>query len=304
MLDSASPSYASLKIFLERGFALIPIPFGEKGPRATGWNLRQNCVLAPDQISLLSHQNVGLAHAYCTPTPTCAIDVDHYWNAKKWLTSHGIDLDILLSTADAVMISSGKIGSLKLLYRLPPDTTPLESKKITGPDGKSAIEFRCATKDGKTVQDVLPPSRHPSGHDYEWVGNGDPLNIPEIPPGLLSLWFTLISNGSRVTLRSRSLNLLHNKRQESPRELAFLQYLLSYISADCPYEIWRNVVWAILSTGWLCAEDEAQKWSESAPHRYNEDAFWLVANSYIPDYSSPITYGTIFYYARQGGFNG
>jgi hypothetical protein len=47
----------------------------------------------------------------------------------------------------------------------------LETKKVNGSDGKSAVEFRCATKEGKTVQDVLPSSIHPDGHQYQWLLN-------------------------------------------------------------------------------------------------------------------------------------
>lgn len=294
----------TLEQMVQSGLTVIPIPLGEKGPCTEGWNLRKNCIKDPRNVGQLVGKNVGLAHAYCTPTPTCAIDIDHLTHASEWLASYGIDSNSFLFAPDSVVIWSGKKGSLKLLYRLPGGTSPLESKKIVGPDGKSALEFRCATKDGKTVQDILPPSRHPDGHDYRWVGNGSPLKLPVIPTSLLSLWLTLIANGSRVALRGRGSQTIINQRQESPRELANLRRLLSYISADCPYEVWRNVVWAILSTGWLSAEDIAKKWSESALHRYDEDAFWLVTNSYIPNHSSQITFGTLYHYARLGGFNG
>jgi hypothetical protein len=76
------------------------------------------------------------------------------------------------------------------------------------------------------------------------------------------------------------------------------------IDADCDYETWRNIVWAVLSTGWSCAEDIAYEWSKSAPDRFDEDAFWLVANSYTPDHTSPITVGTIYHFAWLGGWNG
>jgi hypothetical protein len=289
---------------LQSGLMLVPIPYGEKGPRTEGWNLRENCVADFHISGQLLAGNVGLAHAYCTPNPTCAIDIDHYRHAKAWLATHGIELEPLLKAVDAVVIWSGKKGSIKLLYRLPAATGPLESKKINGPDGKSALEFRCATKDGKTVQDVLPPSMHPDGRTYEWVGNGNPLKLPVIPADLLALWQLMIANGSRVALRSRDSKFIYNQRQESPREIANLYNLLSYINADCSYEQWRNIIWAILSTCWLCAEEIARSWSMSATNRYDEAAFWAVANSYMPSHLNQITFGTIFHHARLGGWNG
>jgi len=289
---------------IQAGMALVPVPLKEKGPNLKNWNLPGNCVTDTRHAAQFSGINVGLAHAYCKPTPTCAIDVDHYKHGKAWLATHGIDLGNLLFSSDAVVILSGKKYSLKLLYRLPPGSSALESKKIVGPDGKSAIEFRCASKDGKTVQDLLPPSLHPAGRSYEWTGSGNPLEIPEIPADLICLWQMLISNGSRVSARRYPQSTKQSQRQESPRQVATMTDALCHISADCTYEHWRNIVWAILSTGWTCAEDVARNWSLSAPDRYNEDAFWLLANSYIPNHTNPISAGTIVHYARFGGWNG
>jgi putative DNA primase/helicase len=285
------------------GLALIPIPLGSKGPNHEGWNLMQNCINNPRKLTDFLGKNIGLAHAYCTPTPTLAIDIDNYHHAKSWLVSHGIDLNGLLEATDAVVIWSGKKYSLKLLYRLPVGQSALESKKIVGLDGKSALEFRCATKDGKTVQDVLPPSIHPEGHQYTWIGLGDPLKIPQIPECILKVWLLLIQNGVRVSNRS-SFSCGHvHRRPETPRQVARLEAMLNHIYADCEYQTWRNVIWAILSTGWECSEDVAYKWSKTAPARFEEDSFWLVANSYIPDHDQQITIGTIHHLARIGGWN-
>lgn len=293
----------STKQLLQAGMALVPIPFGTKGPVTKNWNLREHCVTDGRFLDTLKSLNVGLAHAYCTPTPTCAIDIDFYPYAKQWFAMHGIDIDALLKASDAVVISSGKKFSLKLLFKLPQGTTPMETKKIIGPSGKTALEFRCATKDGKTVQDVLPPSLHPDGHNYEWVGNGNPLLLPEIPQPLLQVWQQLIGNASRVAFRRCPLNSGQHSRPETPRQIATINAALIHISADCDYEKWRNVVWAILSTGWLCAEDIAYAWSKTAPNRFAEDSFWTVANSFIPGHTNQITVGTIYYHARLGGWN-
>jgi putative DNA primase/helicase len=288
---------------IQSGLALVPLPYGQKRPIDTGWNLRSRCITAPSQAEQLQGKNVGLAHAYCTPTPTCALDIDNFPAAKAWLATYGIDLKLLLLTPGAVVICSGKKYSLKLLYRLPLGVPLLESKKINGPKSKSALEFRCATKEGKTVQDVLPPSIHPDGHQYKWLGGGDPLNLPEIPSVLLELWQLLIGNGAKVAHRNFCLTPINCAPPETPRQVATISAALSHIDADCSYETWRNVVWAILSTRWSCAEDLAQAWSKTAPGRYDGGAFWLVANSYMPDHPNPITIGTVYHLARLGGWN-
>lgn len=295
---------ASVKSLLGSGMALIGIPFGKKGPKTVGWNLKENAIQDPDHSNLLLGMNIGLAHAYCTPTPTCAIDIDNYQIAQPWLTSRGIDIKTLLYADDAVVIWSGKKYSIKLLYRLPINTKPLETKKINGLDRLTAFEFRCASKDGKTVQDVLPPSLHPSGQEYRWFGNGNPLLIPEIPPDLLMVWLELLSNKNRVALQPTQALFKQCLRPETPREVATIKSALNHISADCEYDKWRNIVWGVLSTGWLCAKDLALDWSKTAPERFDDDTFCLVANSYIPNHSSQISIGTIYHHARLEGWNG
>ena len=288
------------------GLALVGIPYGQKGPVTSGWNLRQNCITDSSKAAHLQGGNIGLAHAYCTPTPTCAIDIDNYTLAKAWLETHGIDLDALLLTVGAVVIWSGKKHSLKLIYKLPLGTKPMVSTKIDGADGRVVLELRCATREGKTVQDVLPPSVHPSGSEYRWMGHGNPLLLPEIPVFLLNLWNTLSANVGKVANRQFAVGLNDGGRMECPRQIAIIQDALSYISADCSYVVWRNIVWAVLSTRWTCAEALAKEWSQTAPDRYaeNEAAFWTLANSYMPQRGNQITVGTIYHHARKGGWHG
>ena len=289
---------------IRSGWALAPIPPRQKGPTTSGWNTRERCVTTEEQIQELEGINIGLAHAYCTPTPTCALDIDSYKSAKAWLATHSIDLNALLLAQNAVVIWSGKKYSLKILYRLPECTPPFVSKKINGDDGKSILEFRCATKDGKTVQDVLPPSMHPKGHQYRWLSEGDPLQLSVIPSELLGLWKTLSDNKCRVANRTFLSENLTSQRQETPRQIAIIKEALGHISADCSYELWRNVIWAILSARWQCAEDLALAWSQTAPDRFEWDAFWLVVNSYLPDHQRPISLGTVYHHARRGGWHG
>lgn len=205
------------KALIDSGLALVGIPYGQKAPATSGWNLRENCITDSSKAAHLQGGNIGLAHAYCAPVPTCAIDIDNYTTAKPWLETHGIDLRELLLEENAVVILSGKKYSLKLLYKLPVGTTPMVSTKINGPDDRVSLEFRCATIGGKTVQDVLPPSKHPSGTEYQWVGRGNPLSLPEIPESLIALWHKLISKSAGVASRKFAPGFITGPRPQSPR---------------------------------------------------------------------------------------
>lgn len=299
---SSSSGLQSVKSvdLLAHGIALVPIPFGQKGPTLKCWNERQNVITDVADQTKLHGLNIGIAHAYCTPNPTCAIDLDDYKASKVWLATRGVDLNKLLLAPDAVVIHSGKKNSLKLLYSLPIGMPPKPSKAVKNSDKTMMIEFRCASTDGFTVQDVLPPSMHPSGTQYTFIGEGSILALPTIPKELIKLWNELI-DGKKYAKKTQ---IIHSQTPETPLNIARVKAMLGYIPADCSYDMYRDVVWAILSTGWVCAEDLARDWCETAPDRFNETSFWSVVNSFSLDVPKPITLGTLHHLARTGGWRG
>lgn len=175
--------------YISHGLALVPIPKGEKGPKAKGWNNRENAVTDPRHAAAISG-NVGIAHLYCKPSATAALDIDDFTLASKYLADRGVDLQALLDADDALQVSSGRSNRGKLLYRLPPEVGFMETCQITDPETKAMVlEFRSASSNGKTVQDLLPPSIHPeTGAEYKWAGKGDWRHIPIIPKQLLQVW--------------------------------------------------------------------------------------------------------------------
>jgi len=279
------------------GFTLVPIPSGKKRPFHRSWNHRGKVIDSPDQVRQLSGMNIGLAHAFCTPNPTCSIDLDDVTHATEWLSNRGVDLAALQSAPDSVGISSGKKNSSKLIYRLPDGLRPLASKAITGPSGDMMLEFRCATKKGLTVQDVLPPSVHPPGSQYQWVGSGSILNLPTLPDCFLQIWLELL----KPTLSKQRMNVVLITTPETPRQEATIRHQLTFIDADCDYETYRNTIWGIASTGWQCAYQIAFDWSLTAEHRFEEHTLDALFYSYDPNRDDRITAGTIYHYAKHGG---
>ncbi len=91
---------------------------------------------------------------------------------------------------------------------------------------------------------------------------------------------------------------------DTPRRRAELEAALRFISADCGYDVYRSIVWAVLGTGWAGADDIARRWCMTAPHRFDEKSFRLVVNSFNPALEKRPTVGTIFYLARKGGWCG
>lgn len=212
--------------YCRAGFALVPIPHGQKRPVTDRWNTRELCVTDPALAEWLDG-NIGLAHAY---SGTCALDVDDLARAVTYLGERGIDLSELLEAPDAVRVES-RAGRTKLLYRL---TEPLPSYNL------KCIELRCATANGLTVQDVLPPSIHPDTHKpYEWAFGSPAAHwsaLPMIPGNLLAFWQSLMNRQTakpaRDSLRGRA-------------EAGRLRELLAHHDPDAGYDDWIAVGMAL-----------------------------------------------------------
>lgn len=169
--------------YVAHGWRLCAINHGKKSPTYPKWQTRA----VAEQLDINTAVGAGLLHAY---SGTCALDIDSLDTARRWLLDHDVALDMLLSAPDAVQIDSGRSGHAKLLYAL---AQPLRT--VQPPD--SGLEFRCGTANGLSVQDILPPTIHPTiRKPYRWKYN-EPLladwrNLPPLPPQLRRVWTELI----------------------------------------------------------------------------------------------------------------
>ena len=187
-----------IESYIEHDLALVPIPYGQKGPNTSGWNERGKAIV--DRIRAASITgNVGLAHQYCK-RPTMALDIDDLEGSRAWFKEHNIDLDALLNAPDAVQITSGRPNRCKLVYRLPPRCKSKVTCQVKDPTTSNMLfELRCSSANDKTMQDVLPPSIHPdTGKPYTWAGRGSYTKLPTIPPALFFCWSDRQSAGKPI----------------------------------------------------------------------------------------------------------
>ena len=84
---------------------------------------------------------------------------------------------------------------------------------------------------------------------------------------------------------------------ETPTEIAKVQAALALVSADCSYPAWIEILFAMHSTGWVCAETLARGWSMSAPHRYDAVVFDSVWQNAKP--IGGITVATLYFRAKK-----
>lgn len=284
---------ASVDAYIRHGWSLVPIPAGTKGPRAVGWNQRHNAI--KNQSELPTGHGIGLAHAY---SGTMALDIDNWEATTALLAEHNIDLQALYDAPDAVVVDSGRAGHGKLLYKMPLGMA-LPSKKIIS-QGITAYELRCATANGLTVQDVLPPSIHPSTNmPYRWAGRGHWSRLPELPSGLFDLWQSMLTQ-DRVRVLGTGEGVDASWEE--------IRSALETISPDCSREEWVNcgmaLHWAGSQTGQV--DQALALWNEwSMPSaKYPGDRQILTQwASFKTDKATAVTLGTLFHYARKAGWS-
>ena len=297
---SALPAVSSLPVsfdpYVRQGWALVPIPPNTKGPRQTGWNKRENCVTDPNQIP--AGYGVGLAHAY---SGTMALDIDNANESINLLADHGINLEELYTASDAVTINSGNPGHGKLLYAMPFGLV-LPTKKITyqTPQGKkTAYELRCATLNGLTVQDVLPPSIHPSTlQPYQWSGRGNWQRLPTLPIPLLSLWQSLLAQD---TIKSISITGAPSASWDE------IKTVLYHVPADTNRDDWLACLMALHHAGTQTdnldyAFSLADEWSAQSVTKYRgQTDIQNCWRSFKAD-DNGIKLGTLYKLAHDHGY--
>ena len=96
-------------------------------------------------------------------------------------------------------------------------------------------------------------------------------------------------------------NIHKESPPETPDEVKRARALLSRIpatkAAGCTREQYRQVIWALASTGWTCAESLARAWCKGAPAEFVEEDFVRDWKSFDPNKLNGTHYGTLHYLA-------
>lgn len=301
-MHASLPSWLALpgpgSTYQKRGWALIPIPPGKKRPAHKDWNLPNNCHLPEGWQG-----NIGLAHAYCQE-PTCAIDIDNWLKASKWLDEHGIDLQALYNASGAVVIESGKSGHGKVIYRLPDGCEPLETKQIVDDAGQTILEFRCATAGGKTVQDVIHGTHPETGKPYQWrLAEGESLdskleNMPRLPTELLDVWQQLIERARTIPATAETTRHADWRNIESALEC---------VSPDCSRDEWIRIGMSLHAADAASGQSYGfwiwDEWSQASVEKYpGEREMAHQWQSFSANKANGVALGTLFHIAHEHGY--
>jgi hypothetical protein len=266
-----------IQAYIDFGWKLCAISPGSKGPLYAEWQLPGHEYRTPKAFPLA--WGCGLLHAY---SGTMALDIDHYPTAAAFLAEHGIDLNALLEAEDAVRIVSGRPNSAKLLYAMPvPRTSPsCAPYQVADPENpgkfkkKMALQFRCGTANGHTMQDALPPTMHPgAGRPYEWAFGHDPLahwsGLPPLPAALDALWAELAGPAAKGVSGAPA----PQAPPEAPRQALIDRYLADH-NPGCDRQTWVKVG-MVLHHEYAGSGEGFQAWqfwSAKAPEKYDDEA--------------------------------
>lgn len=138
-------------------------------------------------------------------------------------------------------------------------------------------------------------------HFVTITGNSGRGRLCDFTSGIVALerqWF-----GDRTAPKPVKKSQLGQPAQ--PERPVFVEPVLSMldaISSDTDYDTWRDIVYSVASTRWVCARQLVHTWSKRALHRYDAVALDKLFDSFDP--TRGITLGTLAHHARQNGWAG
>ena len=131
------------------------------------------------------------------------------------------------------------------------------------------------------------------------TGNGGRGALCDFTSGIVALEHNLF--GNRTAPKPPKQRLLGQPAQpEHPLFVEPVMSMLDAFSSDTDYGTWRDIIYSLASTDWLCARQLAHIWSAKAKHRYDAAALDKLFDSFDP--ARGITLGTLAFYARKNGW--
>lgn len=154
--------------YIDQGWSILPVKPSEKRPYMTNWLQYQHTKATKDMANswFTSLTGAGVGMVTGRISNVVVLDVESYCK---------ISIGELLRRYPTQMVSRTGTGGYHLFY-LYPTGMPKVANRVGIFDG---ADLRA---DGGFI--VLPPTRHPNGHPYEWVKRG-PLGV--FPKALLDI---------------------------------------------------------------------------------------------------------------------
>lgn len=212
------------------GWRFCNIPYGEKGPRARGWQTN------PLPLSNINNNgNVGvLLGPYSGGL--CAIDFDGT-SAWQWFSDTFQDLPI----PTTITWASGRTDRCQMAFMVPQQywdilkTIKIQLSPIPDTTKFEGFEFRWTGG-----QSVLPPSLHPdTQQNYFWINSPSTTDIATLPEEILCYWL-LKSNPIETTTQPPA-----DYNPPANDEVVAIYQELKNCYPSLGYERWSKATWAV-----------------------------------------------------------
>jgi hypothetical protein len=97
--------------------------------------------------------------------------------------------------------------------------------------------------------------------------------------------------------------------EENELNISKVKDFLNYCDANCDYQLWRSLIWAVSSLNWNegprilehWSQESANHWTYDRQHQTENELNQLISN-YDPDRQSKITIGTLIAEAKKNGW--
>lgn len=204
--------------YVSLGWLVTPLLPGTKKAYLEDWGNPKNMVntLAKVDEHFSGGQNIGIPLG---ANKLMSLDIDEPELAQILFENVGADLEALLNSGCRL---KGKHGRSRTIWREPDDIDPSLLKVVKyrvsadrlakaglPVNGDAPLINVLETRGGKG-QDVLPPSKHPDGHNYAWHPDGagplgNPEDVPVLPAALLPLWRDVVTGRGQAADRALGL---------------------------------------------------------------------------------------------------
>ena len=274
------------------GFAVFPLHYKSKRPLIDEWQHRASKDPNVLREFWRKHPKAGIG-VCCGLSDLAVIDVDPRHGGDETFARLQKERGYLWDEGCAIAQTGRGDGGRHYFFRSP-EGVRLPGKLGPGVDLLSGPRYV-----------VLEPSIHPdTGHPYRWEKGANPVHMPELSELPEAWWTPLDSPATLTSDRADALgNLPPQPLDDTPENRERVMGALATQDPD-PRDGWRDIVFAVMSTGWADAVDIVREWSKQS-EKYDETAFNELVRSCKPERrhgGELIGIATLLYRAKLTGW--
>lgn len=270
--------------YLAKGYSVIPLAAKQKGPKFSGWSRYCEELMDPQMAQSFYGKNNNIGLCLGPASDLCAVDID-------------TDDPVLIKKIEKLLPVSPLRKKGAKGYTVLFKYNGMASKSVKDDKG-NGLDFLSSGR-----QTVLPPSIHPSGIEYQWLGKTTLLDVDKKDVPELS-----------ITAVEQILELFRVIPKEKPQtpttfykdaNLDEAKHALTFLDADYSYDQWVQVGLALQDGfGDVKGFELFNEWSAKGSQNKYDGTDKCYKKFKSLQYPREITISTLFFLARQNGYTG